>query len=133
MVKYSLAALFIVVIIISLPLLAIFSPGFPVWGNYCGPGHGDLSSQDEPIDKVDELCMLHDMCYEERGYFNCKCDLELIAALPAAIASEGPAAAGAGTLILAYFSIQTTVANIGGLVVSVATLGTVNYSASCSC
>lgn len=51
--------------------------GFPVWGNWCGPGHGG----GEPIDVLDSLCKTHDLCYEQLGYFNCDCDEELIAGI----------------------------------------------------
>ncbi|WP_099188416.1 phospholipase A2 family protein [Tepidibacter mesophilus] len=47
--------------------------GLPVYGNWCGPGHGGGT----PIDKVDEACMVHDKCYGKEGYFNCDCDKAL--------------------------------------------------------
>ncbi|RCK69952.1 hypothetical protein DT076_08035 [Desertihabitans brevis] len=47
--------------------------GIPVWGNWCGPGHGS----GEPVDTLDTLCMHHDLCYRERGYFDCACDARL--------------------------------------------------------
>lgn len=47
--------------------------GIPFWGNWCGPGHGSGI----PIDTLDTLCMRHDLCYGERGYFDCYCDAQL--------------------------------------------------------
>lgn len=49
------------------------SVGIPIWGAWCGPGHGG----GEPKDTLDTLCMRHDRCYVERGYFDCWCDARL--------------------------------------------------------
>lgn len=47
---------------------------FPVWGNWCGPGHGG-----GPVkDVLDNGCKQHDLCYGKRGYFACSCDGALI-------------------------------------------------------
>ena len=61
--------------------------GVPVYGNWCGPGHGGESGS--PIDPVDQVCCRHDKCYDSRGYFDCSCDRTLLEALPAAIADPG--------------------------------------------
>lgn len=45
-----------------------FGPAY--YGNWCGPFHGG----GKPIDTLDELCMHHDKCYEEKGYRTCSCD-----------------------------------------------------------
>ena len=78
--------------------------GFPIYGNYCGPLHGDKDGRIPPIDAVDAACRDHDMCYGSTNYFNCGCDRKLLQALPIAIAStttaEGKAA---GMLISAHF------------------------------
>ncbi|MCE4957825.1 hypothetical protein [Macrococcoides caseolyticum] len=50
------------------------SIGLPLWGNWCGPGHGGGN----PQDKLDSLCMSHDECYGRDGYFSCKCDEDLV-------------------------------------------------------
>ncbi len=47
--------------------------GFPVWGNWCGPGHGGGTA----VDTLDRLCERHDKCYGDRGYFSCACDAQL--------------------------------------------------------
>ncbi|WZY00511.1 hypothetical protein NSQ26_00265 [Bacillus sp. FSL W7-1360] len=47
----------------------------PIWGNWCGPGHGGGF----PQDLLDQGCMQHDGCYAEKGYFSCECDEALIA------------------------------------------------------
>lgn len=47
----------------------------PVWGNWCGPGYSGPAA---PKDYLDTACMHHDICYGEKGYFNCSCDRELI-------------------------------------------------------
>jgi len=49
--------------------------GIPIWGNLCGPGHGS----GPPQDILDRGCQIHDKCYEEKGYFSCSCDWELVA------------------------------------------------------
>jgi len=48
--------------------------GLPLWGNWCGPGHGGGT----PVDTLDSLCMAHDKCYGSEGYFDCDCDQALI-------------------------------------------------------
>ena len=53
----------------------------PVYGNYCGPNHGDPSYEDAPIDEVDAVCMRHDMCYDNRVgglYQSCDCDRDMV-------------------------------------------------------
>lgn len=30
------------------------------------------------MDALDESCRIHDFCYDERGYFSCSCDKELL-------------------------------------------------------
>ncbi|MEO7261104.1 MAG: hypothetical protein ABI047_07615 [Jatrophihabitantaceae bacterium] len=79
--------------------------GLVIYGNYCGPGHGDPKGDITPVDAVDAACRTHDLCYDASGYFNCGCDRGLIVTLPAAIAAT-PTIAGraAGVAILSYFS-----------------------------
>jgi len=62
-----------------------------LYGNWCGPGQ---SGPGAPVDRVDQVCCRHDRCYSSRGYFDCKCDRDLIAAMPAAIADSRTSAAG---------------------------------------
>ncbi|WP_235617157.1 hypothetical protein [Lysinibacillus mangiferihumi] len=49
--------------------------GIPIWGNWCGPGHGSGT----PQDVLDRGCQIHHKCYEDKGYFSCSCDWELVA------------------------------------------------------
>lgn len=51
--------------------------GIPIYGNWCGPGHGS----GEPIDTLDAICQEHDHCYQINGYFSCCCDHQLIHAI----------------------------------------------------
>lgn len=60
--------------------------GFPVHGNWCGPGHGG----GEPVDPLDEACKRHDECYADSGYFDCKCDTQLIDDIDELPAGGGP-------------------------------------------
>ncbi len=50
---------------------------FPVYGNYCGFGHGDPTGKTPPIDAVDAVCRKHDLCYRLRGDFDHRCDHDL--------------------------------------------------------
>lgn len=50
-------------------------PSFPVYGNWCGPGH---SGPGAPIDLLDRMCKNHDECYARQGYFDCGCDQGLL-------------------------------------------------------
>ena len=79
---------------------------FPVYGNYCGMGHGDPTGKTPPIDAVDAVCREHDLCYRLRGDFDHRCDRVLIEKMPGAIART-PSSAGknAGVLALLYFSL----------------------------
>ena len=86
--------------------------GLPIYGNYCGPGHGDPTGRTPPIDAVDAACRAHDLCYGSTNYFNCGCDRNLVRSLPAAIAATpGFAAKAAGAAIMAYFSNSPCVCN----------------------
>jgi len=54
------------------------SLNFYVYGNYCGPGHGDPTRKTPPIDDVDACCREHDLCFKpDYGYSDCFCDKEL--------------------------------------------------------
>ena len=91
-----------------LPLDQVSPDGLsmPVYGNYCGMGHGDPTGETPPIDAVDAVCREHDMCYESLGDFNEWCDVELIGSMPEAIAqTESPLGKQAGVLALLYFSV----------------------------
>lgn len=79
---------------------------FPVYGNYCGMGHGDPTGKTPPIDAVDAVCREHDLCYSRFGDFNPRCDRDLIKNMPNAIArTPSPIGKNAGTLALLYFSL----------------------------
>ena len=51
---------------------------FPVYGNYCGPLYPPKGSKPAPVDKVDLACKNHDKCYDDSGYFNKNCDLQIL-------------------------------------------------------
>jgi hypothetical protein len=79
---------------------------FPVYGNYCGFGHGDPTGNTPPIDAVDAVCREHDRCYRLLGDFDGRCDHNLIESMPTAIASTpSPIGKKAGLLALLYFSL----------------------------
>jgi hypothetical protein len=78
----------------------------PVYGNYCGLGHGDPTGNMPPIDAVDAVCREHDLCYALRGDFDSRCDQDFIECMPRAIASTpSPTGKNAGLLSLLYFSL----------------------------
>jgi Phospholipase A2 len=78
----------------------------PVYGNYCGVGHGDPTGNTPPIDAVDAVCREHDLCYARLGDFDSRCDQAFIESMPSAIENT-PSQAGkkAGLLALLYFSL----------------------------
>ncbi len=60
-----------------IPAPAAAQVGIPVYGNWCGPGHGAGPA----LDPIDAACMRHDICVANNGQFNCNCDLVLMAEL----------------------------------------------------
>jgi len=50
----------------------------PTYGNWYGANHpADINNAAAPINSVDRACMVHDFCYQEKGYFDCGCDKAL--------------------------------------------------------
>jgi endonuclease G len=83
------------------PANAVEGISIPVYGNWCGPGHGGGIA----IDDVDAACMRHDQCYGAKGYFDVTCDAALIAEMAKLLASGrlSPQAALAATAISGTF------------------------------
>ena len=78
----------------------------PVYGNYCGFGHGDPTGNTPPVDAVDAVCREHDRCYALHGLFDRRCDRDFVESMPSAIAStKSPIGKKAGLLGLLYFSL----------------------------
>jgi hypothetical protein len=78
----------------------------PVYGNYCGRGHGDPTGNKPPVDAVDAVCREHDRCYGHLGDFDGRCDRDLVESMPGAIASTpSPVGKQAGFLTMLYFSL----------------------------
>ena len=78
----------------------------PVYGNYCGRGHGDPTGSTPPIDAVDAVCREHNMCYRRLGDFDPRCDRDLVENMPSAIANTpSPTGKNAGLLAMLYFSL----------------------------
>jgi hypothetical protein len=77
----------------------------PVYGNYCGRGHGDPTGNTPPVDAVDAVCREHDLCYARLGDFDGRCDRDLVESMPSAIASTpSPIGKKVGILTMLYFS-----------------------------
>jgi len=74
----------------------------PIWGNWCGPGHGGGPTKD----RLDEQCKKHDECYDRRGYFSKACDLQLLIDLSKNFFRFGFKAKLVAVAIAAYFKIQ---------------------------
>jgi hypothetical protein len=78
----------------------------PVYGNYCGVGHGDPTFQTPPVDAVDLVCREHNRCYGLLGDFDERCDRNLIEVMPSAIAlTPTPLGKQVGPLTMLYFSL----------------------------
>lgn len=76
-----------------------------MWGNWCGPGYGGQAA----VDLLDRACRDHDTCYASKGYFNCGCDQNLIAAINRDYNRMHTAEKIAATAVKAYFSAQVKV------------------------
>jgi hypothetical protein len=96
--------------------------GLPIYGNWCGPGHGGGF----PIDDLDRACMKHDYCYGREGYFDCTCDVQLIQNIKQALASGQvkPWGRSMGPAIAAWFSAQPCVNHVRGVPIPGGTGGT---------
>jgi len=77
--------------------------GLPVYGNWCGPGHGGGPA----IDAVDAVCRTHDACYNNNGYKHCGCDRALILRMPGAISHTSSSAGKAAGAAAAAFFVAT--------------------------
>ncbi len=88
-------------------------PDIPVYGNYCGPGHGDSTFQKPPVDAVDAVCKRHDWCYSENGLgrHHCTCERKLLSEMFTAISSTKTSFAGkvAGRAIMQVFAVKPCV------------------------
>ncbi len=48
---------------------------FGVYGNWCGLDYPRyMNTAALPINELDASCMRHDMCYAEKGKYDCECD-----------------------------------------------------------
>ena len=75
---------------------------FPVYGNWCGPGHPKEGTTPDPINSTDAACRTHAVCYARHGYLNSLCDKNLISALNG-IQTTDPVEEIARQGIIAYF------------------------------
>ncbi|MDX8047026.1 hypothetical protein SH601_13615 [Gracilibacillus sp. S3-1-1] len=76
----------------------------PVWGNWCGPGHGEGSTKD----LLDKACMYHDKDYAEHGYFDCKSDALLILRIQIYYDRMGFTEKAMARAVQGYFTAQMT-------------------------
>jgi hypothetical protein len=86
----------------------------PVYGNYCGVGHGDPTWKTPPIDAVALVCREHDRCYSLLDDFDERCDRNLIELMPTAMANaRSPLGKQAGPMTLPYFSLAERNLSLG--------------------
>ena len=50
------------------------------YGHYCGLGHGDIYGR-EPVDELDRVCQIHDICVSATAYLSCFCNEQLYASM----------------------------------------------------
>lgn len=63
----------------TLPRPATSEAGFSMHGNWCGPNHPkDINNAGDPIDILDKQCKVHDLCYIEKGEYDCSCDRAMV-------------------------------------------------------
>lgn len=75
----------------------------PIWGNWCGPGQSGPAS---PVDTLDAQCKKHDLCYANRGYFACYCDVQLLENINLNYSKMGVKEKAMAVVISAYFSVS---------------------------
>ncbi|WP_345472304.1 hypothetical protein QMQ05_01175 [Glutamicibacter ectropisis] len=74
--------------------------GMPIWGNWCGPGHGGGIA----VDTLDSLCRTHDKCYGSRGYFACSCDRALVSGIQKNAYKMGAKQRAMASAVSVYFT-----------------------------
>lgn len=77
----------------------------PIWGNWCGPGHGGGPAKDT----LDAACKQHDLDYGKYGYFDCDSDIRLIAAISGSYSQMDFLEQQMAHAVVAYFQSQTVV------------------------
>lgn len=78
----------------------IAARGMPIWGNWCGPGHGGGRA----VDTLDSLCRTHDKCYGSRGYFACSCDRNLVSGIKKNAYKMGKKERAMASAVSVYFT-----------------------------
>jgi hypothetical protein len=63
-------------LIFILVILLIKSDKIADYGNFCGLGHTSLYGK-KPIDLLDEMCQIHDICVTSQTILNCFCNEQL--------------------------------------------------------
>ena len=88
----------------------------PTYGNWCGDGHGHATTdRNYPVvDGLDWACKLHDICYDDHGYFNARCDRKFIDALKKLLASNTLNKPGARVYAAAAYAFFSVLRNYGG-------------------
>jgi hypothetical protein len=57
---------------------ALSSPSFPKYGHWCGSNNPRIDRVPYPIDKIDDICMRHNICRINTDHLNRHCDLSLL-------------------------------------------------------
>lgn len=80
----------------------IITAGVPIWGNWCGPGHGGGKAKDT----LDSLCRTHDLCYRKKGYFACSCDRAIVKGINARVHKMKRAEKRRAAVVSVYFKVS---------------------------
>lgn len=78
--------------------------GMPIYGNWCGPGHGGGSA----VDMLDLSCFYHDTCYGNSGYHKCSCDQDLKDNIARFLSSMGTAEKAMAHVIYAWAHVKVS-------------------------
>ena len=71
---------FIFILLICASFVVAHEKRATTYGVYCGLGHGNDYGL-EPIDELDRVCQIHDICVSALGYTSCRCNEQLYASV----------------------------------------------------
>ena len=103
--KYLILTLYLFVNACTISSNKNTTGNFLVYGNSCGLDYPRAGSNPIPIDKTDLACKNHDKCYDKNGFFDKKCDENIISELKS-ITPKSEAEKIARQAIIEYFEIS---------------------------
>jgi len=66
-------------------------------------GHGDGTYQTDPIDDLDKICYVHDLCYDDNQYNDCLCDYNFVKSMREVGATVTPDLRNKANLMASWF------------------------------